>query len=513
MDNNTLVKLKRLITLHYPRFADEIAKTKFEFNENLPFKTAATDGDTIYFDPDFLDSLDDNQKLFLTAHEFLHIKFKHMLRLVDEHGKQRDMEIWNIATDAIINANLIRDGLEALKGCVDMPDAINYTAEQYYDKLLQEKQKYEQSSNKDGNEQNNEQSNSQDKNQNDNSNQDNNTMQKDAKMTSNKQNSKQNDEQTDDQNDNEQDKGQSAEKQNNEQDSNADENQNDDSQPDFKDDHTMWKDAKMKKSQQSNQQSDKQDSQQKDKQGSNKNEQDENNENDLPNINENSEFEQNRKLRREIAKKAFNKMKNEQILSTQNDKSVQNVGSSKPVVNWQLLLRQEVDKTETIWSQRRSIAENNYAYRLEENDVDDGVETEVMLDVSGSVDEEMVKAFLRQLKTIVKSSVLKVGFFADIATKKFVEVKTDRDIDRLKIPAYVGGGTNLDAPVRAFSKKREINKIVFTDGESDDMPKKDLEKVNVIWIVYDNPQFKPCCGKVIHTNSSDFFQKNDTFTY
>ena len=33
-------------------------------------------------------------------------------------------------------------------------------------------------------------------------------------------------------------------------------------------------------------------------------------------------------------------------------------------------LEKEIEKSETIWSQRRSIAENNYAYRLEENDIE-----------------------------------------------------------------------------------------------------------------------------------------------
>lgn len=33
-------------------------------------------------------------------------------------------------------------------------------------------------------------------------------------------------------------------------------------------------------------------------------------------------------------------------------------------------------------------------------------------------------------------------------------------------------GTNMDVAVRAFSKKREVNKIIFTDGIPEIMPKK-----------------------------------------
>lgn len=32
------------------------------------------------------------------------------------------------------------------------------------------------------------------------------------------------------------------------------------------------------------------------------------------------------------------------------------------------------------------------------------------------------------------------------------------------------------------------------------MPKEDLKNQNVLWIVYGNSNFKPCCGKVIFIN-------------
>ena len=30
------------------------------------------------------------------------------------------------------------------------------------------------------------------------------------------------------------------------------------------------------------------------------------------------------------------------------------------------------------------------------------------------------------------------------------------------------------------------------------MPKEDFKRENVIWLVYGNKEFEPCCGKVIH---------------
>ena len=221
---------------------------------------------------------------------------------------------------------------------------------------------------------------------------------------------------------------------------------------------------------------------------------------------ERSEFEQNREEQLERVKKRLDKtkrkMRGEQVPEESID--LGSIGESRNEIDWKLLLRREVEKSETIWSQRRSVAENNYAYRLEENEVEEEAETEVMIDVSGSVDLELVKAFLRELKPIIKQSKLKVGCF----NEKFwglVDVKTAKDIDGFTIPRAARSNQyawteDWDLAVRSFSKKREINKIVFTDGYPcpGTMPKEDLKRENVIWMVYGNKSFNPCCGRVIN---------------
>ena len=142
----------------------------------------------------------------------------------------------------------------------------------------------------------------------------------------------------------------------------------------------------------------------------------------------NIEFEDNRQEKRERFKARREKIEHD-IRGTQEGViELGSIGESKEAIDWKVLLRREVEKTETIWSQRRSIAENNYAYRLEENDIEDEAETEIMIDVSGSVDLDLVKAFLRQIKPILKQSKLKVGCF----NEKFwglVDIKSVRDID------------------------------------------------------------------------------------
>ena len=425
MDANIdmIYDVKRKMLTKYPRFGSEIATSNIEFRDDLPFHTAATDGKNIYVDPNYFESLSENDRLFIIAHEIMHIKFMHMYRLTDKEGKKRDLELWNIATDAIINANLERDGFTIKEGYVNMPEALNYS-EEFYQILLQEKEK---------------------------------------KQKEQEQN------------------GQGNQKQNQ------------------GDDHSIWEEAFRNREKQGQKQ--KGSSQKQKSEGAEK--QKAIDEQPQIDFDERSEFEDNRQEKRERFKARREKTKHDIRGTQEGTIELGSIGESKEAIDWKVLLRREVEKTETIWSQRRSIAENNYAYRLEENDIEDEAETEIMIDVSGSVNLNLVKAFLRQIKPILKQSKLKVGCF----NEKFwglVDIKSVRDIDNFTIPREARGHSawteDWDLAVRSFTKKREINKIVFTDGYPcpGTMPKEDLKRENVIWLVYGNKDFNPCCGKVIN---------------
>lgn len=476
---------KRKMLAKYPRFGSEIAVANIEFKDNLKYHTAATDGKNIYVDPNYFASLSENDRLFTIAHEIMHIKFMHMYRLKDKSGVKRDPELWNIATDAIINANLERDGFTIKEGYVNMPEALDYSAEEFYQKLLQEKEKKEQ-------EQKNNQNQNQDQEQGDGQEQE----------QDNQQGSGQSDEQ-----DNKQGNEQNQE-QNNEN-SDQTENQNSDEGKSQGDDHSLWEEA-FKEQQNSQKKGQRQDeNSQKQEQGQ---EQEQTGEEHADiDFDERGEFEDNRKEKREKFRSRREKTEKDIRSTDKGAIELGDIGKSKEEIDWKLLLRREVEKTETIWSQRRSIAENNYAYRLEENDIEDEAETEVMIDVSGSVDLELVKSFLRQLKPLLEQSKLRVGCF----NERFwglVDIKNVRDIDNFTIPRGARGDSawteDWDLAVRSFTKKREINKIVFTDGYPcpGTMPKEDLKRENIIWLIYGNKDFKPCCGKVINITEKQLEQ-------
>lgn len=452
MSANTdlIYNVKRKMLAKYPRFGSEIAVANIEFKDNLKYHTAATDGKNIYVDPNYFASLSENDRLFTIAHEIMHIKFMHMFRLKDKSGVKRDPELWNIATDAIINANLERDGFTIKEGYVNMPEALDYSAEEFYQKLLQEKEKKEQ-------------------------------------------------EQEDEQNSNNENSEQT-------------ENQESDNNKSQGDDHSLWEEAfkEQQNSGKKGQRQDKNTQKQAQKQTQEQDQEQEEEQIDTD-FDERGEFEDNRKEKREKFKSRREKTEKDIRNTDKGTIELGDIGKSKEEIDWKLLIRKEIEKSETIWSQRRSIAENNYAYRLEENDIEDDAETEVMIDVSGSVDLELVKSFLRQLKPLLQQSKLRVGCFNE-QFWGMVDIKNVREIDNFNIPRGARGHSawteDWDLAVRSFTKKREINKIVFTDGYPcpGTMPKEDLKRENIIWLVYGNKDFKPCCGKVINITEKQLEQ-------
>lgn len=465
-----LYDVTRKMLVKYPRFGSEIADANIEFIDDLPFHTAATDGKNIYVDLNYFESLSEDDRLFTIAHEIMHIKFMHMYRLKDKDGKKRNLNLWNIATDAIINANLERDGFTIKEGYVNMPEALNYSAEEFYEILLKEKENQQKAQE------------NQEQNQGDSGEQ----SQDNENKESNQNGKGGNQEGKQEQNENPSDGNSEGKK-------TGKENE----QPSHQgDDHSLWEEAF--RNQQQGQKAD---------QKQEKNEAEKQKEIDgqpQMTIDERSEFEDNRQEKRERFKARREKTKHD-IRGIQEEESIKlgSIGESRENIDWKTLLRREVEKTETIWSQKRSIAENNYAYRLEENDIEDEAETEIMIDVSGSVNLDLVKAFLRQIKPILKQSKLKVGCF----NERFwglVDIKNERDIDNFTIPREARGSSawteDWDLAVRSFTKKKEINKIVFTDGYPcpGTMPKEDLKRENIIWLVYGNKAFNPCCGKVIN---------------
>lgn len=507
-----IAALKRKMLVKYPFFGSVVASVGYKENKDIP--TAGTDGEIIYYNPEYLESLSVEEQTFIFAHEVCHIAFNHILR-----SEGKDSELWNIATDGVINQFLKRDGLKMAPGGVDMAEAINYDAEQLYEKLLQEKQqRQQQQQNGQGNGQNNQQQNQQQSGgsgQNGNNQQQSQPQQHNGSSQSQDQQQNQenqhqnggggqgNDEQQQSQSQQQNSSGggssQEQDKQSQEQSGGGlgEDSQEEEKQQDVgHDTHSMWEQA-VKKHKEQQEKSDKKESLLDKLLGKDKKEKEktelEKKQEELEGMGEKDAFKKNledKKKQLEELKEAISKQASQAGTSTNRDvRTVNDIGTAKPIVDWRYVLREAI-KYDVDWSYKNATLEDGVVTaNLEEQPMPE-TETEIVLDTSGSINEVLLKNFLRECKNILQHTKLKVGCF-DTEFYGFHEIRTEEDIENMRFEG--GGGTDFDVAVGAFSRRVE-NKIIFTDGEASmpDMP------IDAIWIVFGSERINPKGGKVIH---------------
>ena len=167
-------------------------------------------------------------------------------------------------------------------------------------------------------------------------------------------------------------------------------------------------------------------------------------------------------------------------------RQVDELGPIEPIIDWRMVLRETV-KLGVDWTYTFATLEDGIVRpSLEELPIP---ETEVVVDTSWSVDETLLRNFLRECINILSCSRLKIRCF-DSRFYGFHEVRKPEDI--LKIPLEGGGGTDFNAAIGAFTLRVE-NKVIFTDGEAD-VPD---EPVDAIWLIYGEKQIEPPGGRVI----------------
>ena len=410
--------LKRKMLVKYPFFGSVVAGVKYK--EERSVGTAGTDGKTIYYNPDFLEKLSTDEQTFIFAHEVCHIAFNHILR-----SEGKNPQIWNTATDAVINQFLKRDGLKMVEGGVDIADAVNYDAEQLYNKMMQEQQQNQRGS------------------------------------------------------------------------GNGQQDQNKEQQDVGHDTHSLWEDAVKKHKEERAKTSEKKESlldrllnRKKEEQPKEKTEIEKKQE-ELEEMGEKDAFKKNRdekKQQLEELKQAIAKQASTPGTSTNRDiRTVSDIGTAKPLIDWRYILREAITY-DVDWSYKNATLEDGVlTANLEEIPTP---ETEIVLDTSGSINEILLKNFLRECKNILQQSRVKVGCF-DTEFYGFHDIRTEEDIESMKFEG--GGGTDFDVAVNAFSRRVE-NKIIFTDGEASmpDMP------IDAIWIVFGNEKINPKGGRVIN---------------
>lgn len=371
--------LKRLKN-KYPLFRVTIAA--LEFTEDPYISTAATDSKFVYYNKMFMNSLGQSEQLFVLAHEICHVALEHIKRLND-----KNMHIWNIATDAIINAFLIRDGLTPPDGIVLINNALNYSSEELYKKLLLEEIQVLGNINGEA--------------------------QKHSKWGNSSYEFEPNVE-----------------------------NETDNQENDFIDERKIFK------------------------------------ENEIARKKEENDFK--------------NRLNNDQSCYVL-DSPLESVSlkvnrdfKRNRLIDWRLILRENI-KYNLDYSYRNAFIEDGIVTaRLEE---DNYLETEVLIDTSGSISLELINRFLNECIYLLDISKLKIGFFDD-SFYGFIEIRSTTDFKNINIIG--GGGTNFNLAANSFSKSAD-NKIIFTDGEG----YYNNKKSDIIWVVFGNNCLLPKELKII----------------
>ena len=442
--------IKRKLLIKYPTFGSVIAN--LEFQKSIDIATAGTDGKVLLYNPKFLGDLSEKQQIFIFAHEVCHVAFEHIFR-----SEGKDKRLWNIATDSVINALLIQDGLPMVEGGVNIPEAINYDAEEMYNKLLEEEKKKQEQQSQKGNQG-----------------------------------------QQDKHNNQEQENSQGSQGQQDGQNSQEQQEENDIGH----DTHSLWDKAIEERKKEQQEQAENKKQEQKQTKKKEKTEETEGKEQEKRETEEKSKFteqgeretfKQNkierRKQLQELSRELANKASHEAGDGIQREgKRLSDIGIATPLIDWRKLLRQAIRYDEEYTRKNARMRNGYFRHRVEQLPMP---EAEILLDTSGSVSEVLLKNFLRECKNILDNSKVKVGCF-NTEFHGFTELRKPEDIDNMSFP--IGVGTDFNAAVGAFSRKAP-NKIIFTDGEAD-MPRETVR--NVIWVVFGDEKINPKGGKVIN---------------
>lgn len=406
-----LDEIKRKMLVKYPFFGSIISNVTFK--ETKGVNTAATDGEVIVYNEDFMNSLPIDDQIFVLAHEVMHIAFNHIKR-----GKDKNHDVWNIATDAVINAFLKKDGFDVREDFVYYEDAINYNAEQYYEKLMKDYKDKQNEQNQNNGNQNNSDGNDSMSNEHSNSSHEywykpfDKEIKKDIEKASKE-------------------------------------------------------DSKEKPGTSSN-------GEEQDDKG--KKEELEKAADEISKKDEKEAFDENKKQKKEALKKLRDELvKQSQAGNTTTSDIIEplDIGEATKYIDWRLLLKEAVN-LDVDWSyQNATIEEGVLTAHIEEIMKP---ETEIVLDTSGSINKQLLINFLKECKNIISTSKVKVGCF-DTKFYGFQDVRNEKEIEHLEFKG--GGGTNFNTAVNAFSKRVE-NKIIFTDGEAS-MPDKNIDAIWVVF--------------------------------
>lgn len=128
-----MTKIRTRLLLDRPWWGSLGMRLKFEADSTI--KTLATNGESVFYSPEFIATIGDDQLVAEVAHEIMHCAMLHPYR-----RGNRDMEDWNVSCDLAINPILKKAGFTLGKDWLLDPQFDGMAAETIYAKRQKQKQ-------------------------------------------------------------------------------------------------------------------------------------------------------------------------------------------------------------------------------------------------------------------------------------------------------------------------------------------------------------------------------------
>src|SRR5271156_4727300 len=136
-------KARTALVLDHPFFGSLLFRLKGR--ESRSIKTMATDGVSLFYNPEFVETLNSAALAGTLAHEVMHPALHHHMR-----RSGRDLKRWNVACDFAINPLLVDAGLSLPNGVLIDNRFRGMSAERIYNLLESESDTEQDSGKEDG---------------------------------------------------------------------------------------------------------------------------------------------------------------------------------------------------------------------------------------------------------------------------------------------------------------------------------------------------------------------------
>lgn len=120
-------KARMRLVMYHPFFATLALRLVMVEDAKIAGDTMCTDGKHIFYNPEFVSNITDDELMGVIAHEALHPGFLHHTRM-----GARDHDKWNQAADYAINPIITEAGMALPEGCLNDPKYADKSAEEIY---------------------------------------------------------------------------------------------------------------------------------------------------------------------------------------------------------------------------------------------------------------------------------------------------------------------------------------------------------------------------------------------